>query len=110
MVPSRRLVHDYGAVRGKLITLRPPYSLEAMSLVKIEIDRGSARSGAPRPRDNQNLLYGNATATPANTTGSDQAQSASHETATAPATQPAKKPTRSLRVFLIRSLAPSVNG
>lgn len=70
----------------------------------------SFRQAQPRRRENQNLLDGNATATPANTTGSDQAQSASDETATAPATQPAKKPTRTLRVFLSRSLAPSVSG
>src|SRR6266496_3397010 len=37
----------------------------------------------------------NATATPASTTGSDQAHSLSHETAAAPAMQPAKKPTTS---------------
>src|SRR4030095_8913454 len=52
----------------------------------------------------------NATATPASTTGSDQAQSLSHETAAASAMQPAKKPTTSSNVFFSRSLVPSISG
>src|SRR5712692_93661 len=50
------------------------------------------------------------TVTPASTTGSDQAQSPNNETAAAPATQPAKKPTTTFKVFLSRSSAPSVKG
>src|SRR5712672_1433237 len=50
------------------------------------------------------------TAAAAKTTGSDQAQSRSRETASAPATHPAKKPRRSFEVFFTRSSAPSVSG
>src|SRR5262249_16350228 len=46
----------------------------------------------------------------ANTTGSDQAQSRSKETPAAPTTHPTKKPTRRLRAFFHRSLAPSISG
>src|SRR5215472_5797751 len=58
----------------------------------------------------EHLFYLKATATPANPTGSDQAQSPSHETAAAPAMQPAKKPKTSSDVFLSRSLGPSTRG
>src|SRR5262249_6585886 len=47
---------------------------------------------------------------PARRTGSNQAQSGSHETAAAPATQPAKKPMRALRAFFSSSLASFVSG
>ncbi len=57
-----------------------------------------------------NLSYRNATATPASTTGSDQAQSPSHETATAPSMHPVQKPTMSSEVFFSRSLACAGHG
>ncbi len=57
-----------------------------------------------------NLFLPNVTATPANTTGSDQAQSPSHETAAAPTMPPAKKPMTRSNVFFSRSLAPSISG
>src|SRR2546428_581001 len=54
--------------------------------------------------------HSTATAAAASTTGNDHDQSPSHETAAAPATQPAKKPMTSVEVFLRRSSAPSVSG
>src|SRR5260370_28566613 len=52
----------------------------------------------------------NAIASPASTTGSDQAQVPNHETAAAPTTQPEQNPPTSSTVFLRRSLAPSISG
>jgi len=58
----------------------------------------------------QEFLDRKTTATPAKVIGSNQAQSPSHDTATAPARQPAKKPATSSAVFLSRSFASSISG
>src|SRR5262249_38968284 len=51
-----------------------------------------------------------ANAAAASTTGSDHAHSPRNETAVAPATQPAKKPTRTPKGLFTRSLSSSVSG
>jgi hypothetical protein len=51
-----------------------------------------------------------ATATPASTTGNNQAQSPSDDTAAAATTQPPKKPMRRWRDPLNRSASPASNG
>ena len=55
------------------------------------------------------MLGTNATARPANTTGNDQAQSPSDETAAAATTQPPKKPMSKWRDSLNRSASPANN-
>src|SRR5229473_5711652 len=55
-------------------------------------------------------LYRNATATPASTTGNDQAQSPRYVTAAAATTQPPKKPTRRCSEPVSRSASPAING
>src|SRR5258708_19396463 len=54
--------------------------------------------------------FRNAIATPASTTGNDQAQSPRYVTAAAATTQPPKKPTRRCNELVSRSAFPAING
>src|SRR5882724_10953500 len=56
------------------------------------------------------LVYHNATATPASTTGRDQAQSPRFVTAAAATTQPPKKPSRRRREAHNRAVSLAVGG
>jgi len=73
----------------------------------------AAKEGNPNSkhtRSIRNVVHFNANANPARAAGSDQAQSPSHDTAAAPATQPAQNPPTSARVFCSRSFAPGIGG
>src|SRR6266403_1593119 len=91
------------AVPGRIHSLPSYREKEAREALSF-LSRGQ---GASRAEVHRTDL---ASAAPASATGSDQAQFRNKETAAAPATQPAKKPTRSFQVFFSRSWAPSVSG